>query len=116
MAFKDRPLLDEKLAFQTAFQYNGVKGGRTWKEAVEREIISKSPCLKNLMRWAEERDQHAISEELIFRAVGSKMTEDQILGVNASIWGFMAKALTGPAKTISRVPTTSTGSTPGAAW
>ena len=45
-------------------------------------------------------DQQPITEEMIFRAVVAKMSEDQNLGMSASIWGFMAKALSGPAKTI----------------
>ena len=98
IGFKDRQLLDDQLAFQDSFKYNGVKGGLGWKEAVGREIISRAPIMRKLIKWAEDMDTRPMSEEMVFRAVGDRMTEDQIYNMNSCIWGFTAKARGGPAK------------------
>ena len=39
---------------------------------------------------------------MVLEAVGSKLTEDQTLGMMAALWGFLAKALSGPAMTLFR--------------
>ena len=43
IGWKDRPLLDEKLALQDDFRFNGVKNGPEWKENIEKAIIPRAP-------------------------------------------------------------------------
>ena len=100
IAWKDRPLLDEKMALHDDFRFNGVKGGPEWKDNVEKAIISKAPVMRIILNWVEEMDAEPISEALFLRAVGTRLTEEQVQIVNASIWGFLAKAVSGPAQTI----------------
>ena len=45
-------------------------------------------------------DFEPISEQLSMQAVGTRLTEEQVQIVNASLWGFLAKSLSGPAQTI----------------
>ena len=56
-----------------------------WKQAVEREITSKAACLKNLLRWVSDMDKSVISEAMVLEAVGGKLTEDQTLGMMATL-------------------------------
>ena len=42
-------LFDDKIASQSTFQFDGSKGGATWKGKVERFFISKSPALMKLL-------------------------------------------------------------------
>ena len=57
--------------------------------------------MRKLIKWAEDMDTQPISEDLVFKAVGDRMTEDQIYNMASCIWGFLAKALSGPAMNIS---------------
>ena len=100
IAWKDRPLLDEKMALHEDFRFNGVKGGPEWKENVKKAIMSRAPVMRIILEWAEEMDTAPISEQLFLQAVGTKLSEEQVQVVNASIWGFLAKAVSGPAQTI----------------
>ena len=87
IAWKDRPLLDEKMALHDDFRFNGVKGGPEWKDNVEKAIISKAPVMRIILNWVEEMDTEPISEALFLRAVGTRLTEEQVQIINASIWG-----------------------------
>ena len=87
---KDRPLLDDKMALHDDYRYNGTKGGFEWKEAMENYIISKAGVMRNILQWAEDCDDARIDEDTIVYAVSSKITEEQILTVNANLWGYLS--------------------------
>ncbi len=97
---KDRNLFDDKLTLQDKYRFNGLKGGVAWKGKVERYFISKAPVLKDILEWAEKENLDVVTVEMFKQAVGIKMTEEQVLMVNASIWGFLSGALEGTAETM----------------
>ena len=100
IGYKDRGILDEKLALQSEFRFDGVKGGVQWKGKLERHIISRAPLLKDVLEWAEECDMETISQEKFMEAVRGSLTEEQVMNINAALWSFMSTALTGTAETI----------------
>ncbi len=100
IAFKERPLLDEKLATQEEYKFNGLKGGVAWKGKLERHFISRAPILKDLLKWVEDEDMAKITPERIAEAAGPKLTADQIDTVNAAMWGFLSSAVSGTAETM----------------
>ena len=67
---------------------------------MERHFISRAPVLKNVLAWAEEEDLEDISVQKFQTAVGLKMTNEQVILVNAAIWGFLAAAISGPAEVL----------------
>ena len=98
--FKGKSLLDDKLAFQPEYRYDGGKGGVKWKRKLENYIISRAPILRGLLVWAEAEDLNVISNTRLRVAVGSALSEEQIDMVDGGIWGFLSAALTGGAETI----------------
>ena len=100
IGYKDRSLFDDKLTMQEEFRFYDVKGGPQWKGRIERYFISKAPILKGILDWAEEKDRETIDVDLLRKAIGRQLTEDQILTMNAAIWGFLSGALHGTAETI----------------
>ena len=105
VGYKDRSPFDDKLTLQDDYRFNGSKGGLAWKGKVERYLIGKAPVLKELLEWVE-KDEHAATngvitfERLSAAVPRSKMTEDQLLTLDAAIWGFLSGALSGTAETI----------------
>ena len=85
--FKDRSMFDDKLTTQEEFRFNGVKNGPQWKGRLGRYFISKAPILKPLLEWAEKQDRECIDFDLLKLAVGNAMTEEQLMNMNALIWG-----------------------------
>ena len=67
------------------YSYNGSKGGSTWKSKVERYIITKAPCLREVLEWAECEDNEEISELKFKCAVADRLNEEQALSVNSQI-------------------------------
>ena len=100
IGFKDRSMFDDKLTMQEEFRFHGTKNGPQWKGRIRRYFISKAPVLKLLLEWAERQDRENIDLDFLKRAVGTFMTEDQLLNMNAAIWGFLSGALHGTAETI----------------
>ena len=98
--FKGKGILDDKLAFQPEYRYDGGKGGVKWKKKLENYIISRAPVLKELLEWAEAEDSNVITRARLREAVGSALAEEQIQKVDGGIWGFLSAALTGGAETI----------------
>ncbi len=104
IGYKDKSPFDDKLTIQDDYRFNGSKGGLAWKGKIERYFIGKAPVLKELLEWVE-KDEHAatngvITFERLSAAVDRKMTEDQLLMIDAAIWGFLSSALSGTAETI----------------
>ncbi len=97
---KDRPIFDDRLMVNEDYRYNGVKNGVRWKSKVTSHFISRSPVLKEILEWAEEEDNTSISVPDFMRAVGGALTEEQVLNVNAAIWGFLGGCLHGTAETM----------------
>ena len=98
--FKGKSLLDDKLAFQSEYRYDGGKGGVKWKKKLENYFISRAPIIKGLLTWAESQDLEVITAKHLRQAVGPALTEEQIQMVDGGIWGFLSAALTGGAETI----------------
>ena len=97
---RDRSIFDEKLTLQAEYKFDGMKGGIAWKGKVERYFISKAPILKELLEWAESEDMETVTVDMFKRAVGPRMTAQQVLTVNAELWGFLSGALSGTAETM----------------
>ena len=100
IGYKERSLFDEKLASQSEYKFDGVKGGIAWKGRLERMIIARAPILKDVLEWAEGEELHTVTPERFLEAVGDKLTEDQVLTTNAALWGFLSACLSGTAETI----------------
>ena len=100
IAYKERALFDDKLALTEEYRFNGVKGGPAWKGKLERYFISKAPVLQEILLWAEEGDAETITMEKFKEAVGNKLTEEQVIVVNAAIWGFLSSSVSGSAETM----------------
>ncbi len=100
IGYKDRGVFDEKVALQEEYRFNGSKGGLAWKGKTERYFISRAPILKDLLDWAEECDLDIITVEKLQQAVGIHLTEEQVLNLNAAIWGFLSGAVSGTAEII----------------
>ncbi len=100
IGYKDRSLLDDKLALQPEFRFDGSKGGPHWKGKLERYIISRAPILKDLLEWAEFEDMNTITSDRLQLAIGNALTEEQVMMADAAIWGFLSSALTNSAETI----------------
>ena len=76
---------------------------------MERYLISRAPVLREILEWAEEEDLEVATVERFKAAVGIKLSEEQVLNVNAAIWGFLSSALTGSAETIFKLAETLNG-------
>ncbi len=100
IGYKDRGVFDEKLALQEEYRFNGSKGGLSWKGKTERYFISRAPILKDILDWAEECDLDIFTVEKLQQAVGIHLTEEQVLNLNAAIWGFLSGAVSGTAEII----------------
>ena len=100
IAFKDRSVFDEKFTMQEDYRFNGIKNGEQWKTRVERYFISRAPILREILEFAELEDMEEITTERFTQAAGHVLTEDQIMMVNAGIWGFLAACLTGSAESL----------------
>ncbi len=98
--FKDRAILDEKLALQDDYRFNGTKGGLAWKGKVERHFISRAPVLKEILEWAEACELQEIDQVTFAKAVVRKLDDEQALVLNAALWGFLSAAVSGTAETI----------------
>ncbi len=93
-------LFDEKLASSEDYKFNGVKGGLAWKGKVERHFIARAPILRRILKWAEDEELEVITPEKLLKAIGGRMTEDQVLTANTAVWGFLSTALSGSAETL----------------
>ena len=82
--YKDRSLFDDKVMMNPAYSYDGVKGGMAWKSLVERYFITKAPCLRELLEWAEGEDNEPISEAKMIEAVSLRLSEEQAMSVNGA--------------------------------
>ena len=65
------------------------------------------------LSFAELEDMNVISVDRFRQAVGHRLSEEQLLNVNASLWGFLGQRLTGSAETLFDGAGPSTASTPG---
>ena len=100
IAHENRPIFDNKMTIQDDFKFNGVKDGLKWKGKVERYFISCAPVLLDILTWAEREDNEVISVERFTEAVGLKLTGDQVLNINAALWGFLSGVVSGSAETM----------------
>ncbi len=100
IVFKDRAFLDEKLALQEDYRFNGTKGGLAWKGKVERHFISRAPILKEILEWAEACELQEIDPTIFAKAVVKKLDDEQAIIVNAALWGFLSAAVSGTAEAI----------------
>ena len=98
---ENRPMFDVKMTQQDNFKFNGNKDGVKWKVAVERYFISCAPVLMAIFEWAEKAENEpGISVEDFQRAVGPKLSHQQVLNANAQLWGFLSNLISGSAETI----------------
>ena len=94
-------LFDDRLASQSRFQFDGNKGGVSWKGTLERYIISKCPAMMEILEWAEKWDGEKIDHALLIRAtMGTAMDATRLENMNNSIWGFLSNCLSSEAETI----------------
>ncbi len=100
IGFKDRGMFDEKLTVQEEYRFNGTKNGAQWKGKLERYFISKAPILREILDFAECEDMDVVTIERFRLAAGHRLSEEQILSVNAAIWGFLSGCLTGSAESL----------------
>jgi len=100
IGFKERAVLDDKLALQEEFRFNGTMGGVAWKGKLERYFISRAPDLRDLLKWAEEEDMDKITDDIVKRAVGQKLTEEQVLNTNAALWGALFQVRLRPCSSV----------------
>ena len=92
-------MFDLKMTQQDNFKFNGVRDGMKWKTAVERYFISCAPVLMEILSWAE-RQEFDITVDVLQQAIGTKLVRQQVLDVNAQIWGFLSNLIAGSAETI----------------
>ncbi len=97
---ENRPVFDMKMTLQDDMKFNGVKDGVKWKSRVEGYFISCAPVLMNILSWAETMDNEVITVALFQQAVGVRLTHDQVLNVNAALWGFLRGVVSGTAETM----------------
>ncbi len=97
---ENRPIFDIKMTLQEDMKFNGVKDGVKWKSRVEGYFISCAPVLMNILSWAETMDSEVITVALFQQAVGARLTHDQVLNVNAALWGFLRGVVSGTAETM----------------
>ena len=100
IGYKDRPIFDEKMSIHEDYKFNGVKGGIAWKINTERHFIARAPVLRHIVEFAELEDMVEISADRFKLAVKGFLTEDQVMAVNAAIWGFLAGCVSGAAEAI----------------
>ena len=65
-----------------------------------RYFIARAPILRDILEFAELEDMEEITIERFQLAAGHALTEDQILTINAGIWGFLAGCITGSAESL----------------
>ncbi|MDP7400242.1 MAG: hypothetical protein QF541_25495, partial [Lentisphaeria bacterium] len=58
------------------------------------------PIMRQVLAWAETCELEIITEGKFKQAVGGQLTEEQILVVNAAMWGFLSPAVSGTAETM----------------
>ena len=100
IGFKDRAIFDDKVANSAEYKFNGTKDGVAWKIKMERYFITRAPVLQKILEFAELEDMNVISVDRFRQAVGHHLTEEQLLNVNVSLWGFLGQCLTGSAETL----------------
>ena len=97
---ENRPIFDVKMTLQDELKFNGIKDGVKWKNRIEGYFISCAPVLMNILSWAETMDNEIIDVELFKKAVGTKLVHEQVLNVNAALWGFLRGVVSGTAETM----------------
>ena len=100
IGYKDRPIFDEKMSTLEEYKFNGVKNGIAWKTKTERHFIARAPVLRDILEFAELEDMTEVTTERFRLAVGAFLSEDQVMAVNAAIWGFLAGCVSGAAEAI----------------
>ena len=103
-------LFDDKLTSQASFQFDGSKGGATWKGKLERYFISKCPALMKMLSWAEKWEGEKITEDMLARAThGTYMDLDRLNNVNGAVWGFLSNCISGEMETVFKTADTLQG-------
>ena len=100
IGYKDRLIFDETMATHEEYKFNGVKGGVAWKTKLERHFIARAPVLRDILEFAELEDMVEVTADRFRLAVGGFLSEDQVMAVNAAIWGFLAGCVNGAAEAI----------------
>ena len=100
IGYKDRPIFDEKMATSEDYKFNGIKGGVAWKTRLERYFIARALVLHDILEFAELEDMTEVTLDRFKHAVSGFLSEDQVVAVNAAIWGFLAGCVSGAAEAI----------------
>ena len=90
--YKDKEVFDDKLAMQSDFKFDGVKGGLQWKGKLERHFIARAPIMQRILKWAEREDTAEITVAKFEEAVAGnpEFTPMHVGKANAAIWGFLS--------------------------
>ena len=99
VGYKDKPIFDLKLTEKDEYKYAGSKNGMTCKRNVENHLISVAPVLQDILEWTESAEHEKTTRDFICRATSVRLSREQVVIVNAAIWGFLSAAVSGTAET-----------------
>ena len=94
-------LFEEKTARETAFQYDGVSNGASWRSDLFDYFIAKCPDGQPWIEWAERMGATIITPEMIDaekRGTPKLMTELDPYVLSHHMWAFLQHCVSGVAR------------------
>ena len=91
-------LFDTKFGQDVRNQYDGGKKGEEWKAGMRTYLIGVHPPMRQLLTWAERREQNPITPETL-ETLKCWMDEDPVM-IGHFLWAFLGVNLTGAALAI----------------
>ena len=88
-------MFDDKTTSQAEFCFNCAKGGVAWKIKLWRYFIARAAILRDVLEFVELEDIEDITFERFLHAMGGALTSEQVMNINASMWGFLASCVVG---------------------
>ena len=87
-------LFEDKTALDAGYQWDGAKGGHTWKRETRDYLIGRCPPIKELLDYAEQADDSPIIPSARGLTInGTERVFDldgENLGViSGHLWGFL---------------------------
>ena len=67
---------------------------------LERHFIARAPVLRDILEFVVLEDLIWFTVDRFKLAVGGFPSEDQVMAVNAAMWGFLAGCVSGAAEAI----------------
>ena len=80
-------IFDLKMA-PDKYEFDGIKGGDTWKMSISDYSKGCVPAMREILRWAERiLENFILTKPLLDAAVGTTLSHHQQDSLNSALWG-----------------------------